>query len=57
MLATSFYTFQGKLKEKNLILGGNLGLGKVAQLVGASSHTPKDCGFNSQSGYIPRLWV
>ena len=26
--------------------------GWVAQLVGVSSHTPKGCGFNSQSGHI-----
>ena len=26
--------------------------GWVAQLVGASSHTPKGCGFNSWSGYL-----
>ena len=29
----------------------------LAQLVGASSHKPKDCRFNSQSGHIPRLLV
>ena len=29
----------------------------VAQLVGVSSHTPKGCGFDSQSGHIPRLQV
>ena len=29
----------------------------VAQLVGAFSHTPKGCGFDSQSGHITRLWV
>jgi hypothetical protein len=32
------------------------GLGWVAQLVRVSFCTPKDCGFNSQSGHIPRLW-
>ena len=31
--------------------------GWVAQLVGASFQTPKGCRFDSQSGYIPRLWV
>ena len=30
---------------------------QVAQLVGASSRTPKGCGFDSQSGHIPRLQV
>ena len=29
----------------------------MVQLVGASPHTPKGCGFDSQSGHIPRLWV
>ena len=29
----------------------------MAQLVGALSHISRDCRFNSQSGYIPRLWV
>ena len=29
----------------------------VAQLVGASSRRPKDCGFNSQSGHMTRLQV
>ena len=27
----------------------------VAQLVGASSHKTKGCGFNSQSGHMPGL--
>ena len=36
------------IKYKNIVL---------AQLVGTSSHTPKDCGLNSQSGHVPRLWV
>ena len=31
--------------------------GQVAQFVGASSHTPKGCGFNSQPGHIPKLEV
>ena len=30
---------------------------RVAQLVGASSRTPKGCEFNSQSGRIPRFQV
>ena len=30
---------------------------QVARLVGASSHAPKVCGFDPQSGPIPRLWV
>ena len=29
----------------------------MAQSVGASSYTPKGCGFNPQSGHIPGLWV
>ena len=29
----------------------------VAQLVGASSHKPKDLEFGSQSGYLPWLQV
>ena len=29
----------------------------MAQLIGVSFHTPKCCGFNSQSGHIPRLQV
>ena len=29
--------------------------GQVAQLAGASSHTPKGCGFNSQSRHILRF--
>ena len=33
------------------------GPGWVAQFVGASSHTPKGCGFDSQSGHRPRLHV
>ena len=32
-------------------------LASVAQLIGASPHLPKGCGFNSQSGHISRLWV
>ena len=32
-----------------------LNIGQVAQLVGVSSHTPKGCGFKSQSGHISRL--
>ena len=31
--------------------------GWVAQLVGASSSTPKSRRFNPSSGYIPRMWV
>ena len=31
--------------------------GWVAQLVGALTHTPKCCGFDSQSGHTPRLQV
>ena len=31
--------------------------GQVAQLVEASSHTPKGCGFHPPSGHIPRLQV
>ena len=31
--------------------------GWVAQLVGALSHTPKGCGFDPQSGHMPRLQV
>ena len=34
-----------------------VGPGQVAHLVGISSHLPKACGFDSQSGHIPRLWV
>ena len=30
---------------------------QVAQLAGASSHTPKDGGFDSRSGHKPRLRV
>lgn len=30
---------------------------EMAHLVGASFLTPKACGFDSQSEYIPRLWV
>ena len=29
----------------------------VCLIVGASSHTPKSCGFDPGSGHIPRLWV
>ena len=29
----------------------------MAKLVGVSPHTPKGCGFDSQSGYIPRLSI
>ena len=32
-------------------------LGWMAQLVGASSHAPKCCRFNTESGHIPRLQV
>ena len=32
------------------------GPGPVAQLVGASSRTPKGCRFDPGSGHIPRLW-
>ena len=35
-------------KNKDVALAG------VAQLVGTSSYTPQVCGFNSQSGHIPR---
>ena len=28
---------------------------QVAELVGAPSYTPKGCGFDPQSGHIPRL--
>ena len=34
--------------------------GRLAQLVGVLSHTPKGWGadrFDSRSGHIPRLWV
>ena len=31
--------------------------GQLAQLVGASSHTPKGCGFNFWSAHVPRLQV
>ena len=31
--------------------------GGVAQMVGASFHTPKGCGFDFQSGHITRLLV
>ena len=31
--------------------------GQVAQLVEASSHTPKGCRFGPQSGHIPKLGV
>ena len=34
-----------------------MALASVAQLVGVSSQRRKSCGFNSQSEYIPRLWV
>ena len=29
----------------------------LAELVEVLVHTPEDHGFDSQSGYIPRLWV
>ena len=32
-------------------------LAGVVQLVGASSSMSKCCGFNIQSGHIPRFWV
>ena len=35
--------------------GGLTCPGRVTQLVGASSHTPKGYGFDSQSGHILRL--
>lgn len=31
--------------------------GWVAPLVGASSHTPKSCGFDFWLGRMPRLWI
>ena len=31
--------------------------GRLVQLVGAASSSPKGCGFHSWSGHIPRLWV
>ena len=31
--------------------------GMGVQLIRASSHTPKDWGFDSWLGHIPRLWV
>ena len=31
--------------------------GRVAQLVGVSSYTPRGCRFDSRSGHRPRLWV
>ena len=34
-----------------------LGPGRVGQWVGALSHTPKGCGFDSWSGHILRLQV
>ena len=33
------------------------GPGQVAQLVRTLSCTPKGCGFDSQSGHIPGLWI
>ena len=35
----------------------SLALAGIAQLVGTSSCKPKGCGFDSQSGHMPRLWV
>ena len=32
-------------------------LASVTQLIGALSSKPKGCGFDSQSGHMPRLWV
>ena len=32
-------------------------LASVAQLVGESSHRPKGCRLDSQSGHIPKMWV
>ena len=32
-------------------------LASMAHLVGALSYKLKGCGFNSQSGHMPRLWV
>lgn len=43
---------QGQFGAKN-----NLQPGWIAHLVGALLGTPKDCGFDSQSGNIPRFWV
>lgn len=37
--------------------GTFIGPGPVAQLVGASSYTPKDCKFEFQSEHISRLQV
>ena len=42
--------------EGNICKDTSDGLGWVAQLLGASSHTPKGCGLDSQSGHIHRLW-
>ena len=35
----------------------NNGPGQAGQLVGVLSHKPTSCGYNPQSGHIPRLWV
>ena len=40
--------------SKNIL---HVALASVAQLAGASSLTLKGCGFNSQSGHMPRLHI
>ena len=48
---------QVSLARDILTLKNYLCPGQVAQLVGASSHTLKDCEFDSWSRHIPRLGV
>ena len=57
--------FSGRITHKNIVArtlsprmsDEEVHPGQVAQLVGASSHMPKDCRFDSWSGYIFGLHV
>ena len=44
-------------REQRQVKRRQAGPGRVALLVGASTRTPKGCGFNSWSRYMPRVWV
>ena len=34
-----------------------MALASVAEALGALSHIPKGCGFDSGPGHIPRFWI
>ena len=44
-------------REQRQVKRRQAGPGRVALLVGASTRTPKGCGFNSWSRHIPGLWA